>query len=243
MIIINADDWGRTIEETERIKECYKEGRIASTSAMVFMKDSERAAGIANEIKIDVGLHLNLDQRFTTQLGNESMTVSHELVSKYLSRNRINFLIYNYSLQKHFRYVYEAQVSEFQRLYGRNPSHINGHHHLHLCANMLCKRIIPNSEKIRRSFDFFPRDKNILNRMYRGMLNRWLESHYSVAGYFFSLPYIVKNNYFKKIIELSRKNSVEINTHPIDNEDFVFLMSKEFCSILEEVEKGTYSSL
>ena len=65
MLIINADDWGRSLAETDAALECYKAGRITSVSAMVFMGDSERAAELAKENKLDVGLHLNFTDRFT----------------------------------------------------------------------------------------------------------------------------------------------------------------------------------
>ena len=44
MLIINADDWGRSVAETNAALRCYEEARITSASAMVFMADSERAA-------------------------------------------------------------------------------------------------------------------------------------------------------------------------------------------------------
>ena len=47
MLIINADDFGRSVGETNAALECYIAGRITSVSAMVFMADSERAAELA----------------------------------------------------------------------------------------------------------------------------------------------------------------------------------------------------
>ena len=48
MLIINADDFGRSVAETNAALQCYTAGRITSVSAMVFMADSERAAELAN---------------------------------------------------------------------------------------------------------------------------------------------------------------------------------------------------
>jgi len=59
MLIINADDLGRSVVETDAALRCYSAGRITSVSAMVFMSDSERAAELANGNGLDVGLHLN----------------------------------------------------------------------------------------------------------------------------------------------------------------------------------------
>ena len=48
-LVINADDWGRDRETTERIRECAARGTVSSVSAMVFMEDSERGAAVALE--------------------------------------------------------------------------------------------------------------------------------------------------------------------------------------------------
>ena len=64
-LIVNADDWGRDAETTDRIFECVVPGAVSSVSAMVFMQDSERAAGIAREHGIEAGLHLNFTTPFS----------------------------------------------------------------------------------------------------------------------------------------------------------------------------------
>jgi predicted glycoside hydrolase/deacetylase ChbG (UPF0249 family) len=46
MLIVNADDWGRNRDATDRSLECHRNGRITTVSAMVFMEDSERAADL-----------------------------------------------------------------------------------------------------------------------------------------------------------------------------------------------------
>ena len=55
MLIFNADDWGRSVAESDAALKCCKGGRITSVSAMVFMEDSERAAKIAQEQGLDIG--------------------------------------------------------------------------------------------------------------------------------------------------------------------------------------------
>lgn len=59
MIIVNADDWGSSPIETNAALACYREERISSVSAMVFMEDSVRASALAKETGIDTGLHIN----------------------------------------------------------------------------------------------------------------------------------------------------------------------------------------
>src|SRR4051812_44794927 len=64
-VIVNADDWGAQAVTTDRILDCIRHGSVSSTSAMVFMEDSERAADVAREYGVSTGLHLNLTEAFT----------------------------------------------------------------------------------------------------------------------------------------------------------------------------------
>ena len=52
-------------------------------------------------------------------------------------------------------YAYRRQVEEYERLYGGPPSRIDGHHHMHLCADMLIDRVIPAGIRVRRNLSFF----------------------------------------------------------------------------------------
>ncbi len=243
MIIVNADDWGRTCAETDAALLCYKEGRITSVTAMVFMEDSERAADIARDAGIDVGLHLNLSQRFTGEVQVGLLQKYHNRIVQYLTLNKYTFLFYNPVLRKQFRYVYQAQLEEFLRLYGRAPSHIDGHHHMHLCANILIDRIIPNNEKVRRNFSFWPGEKSFLNRMYRRVVDRWLDSRYFVTDYFFALPQILQTNRLMRVLELSKVTTVELMTHPFNAKEYDYLMSDDYLAMLSKIENGTYSSI
>src|SRR6266550_503295 len=149
MLIINADDWGRSVAETDAALRCYKGGRITSVSAMVFMEDSERAADLAKENDLDVGLHLNFTDKFTANHYPGTLGNYHSKIVRFLRRSKYSQLLYNPFLRKEFVYSYEAQIGEFARLYSKPPSHIDGHHHMHLCANVLLSNVIPTGMKVR----------------------------------------------------------------------------------------------
>jgi predicted glycoside hydrolase/deacetylase ChbG (UPF0249 family) len=61
------------VAETDAAFKCYRGGRITSVSAMVFMQDSERAAKLANNSDLDVGLHLNFSEEFTDTSCSETL--------------------------------------------------------------------------------------------------------------------------------------------------------------------------
>src|SRR5438105_5525667 len=192
MLIINADDWGRSVAETDAALGCYQEGRITSVSAMVFMEDSERAAELAKANGLDVGLHLNFAQPFTGGNYPSELGEHHARTIRYLMGNKYAQLVYNPFLRKAFAYSYQAQVDEFVRLFGKQPSHIDGHHHMHLCANILLSNMIPSHTKLRRNFSFWPGEKSMSNRTYRWLVDRWLARRYRLADYFFDLTQCIE---------------------------------------------------
>ena len=185
MLIINADDFGRSVAETDAALQCYTAGRITSVSAMVFMADSERAAELAKgEKELDVGLHLNFTERFTGKNKCAKLTDYQNRLAIYLGRNKYSQLFYNPLLRREFSYSCKAQVEEFTRLFGKPPSRIDGHHHMHLCANLLLSNLIPAGIRIRRNFSFWPGEKSSLNRAYRALGRSLARSSISSYGLF-----------------------------------------------------------
>src|SRR4029453_3552657 len=188
MLIVNADDWGRSVSETDAALRCFRERRITSVSAMVFMRDSERAAKLATDYQLhDVGLHLNFSEEFTHRKCPKTLKESHKRIIKFLRRNKYAQVLYNPLLREAFAYSYHAQVDEFVQLFQKPPSHIDGHHHMHLCANVLLSNLIPVGMKIRRNFSFRPEEKSWLNRAYRTFIDDWLARRYKLTDYFFDL--------------------------------------------------------
>jgi predicted glycoside hydrolase/deacetylase ChbG (UPF0249 family) len=241
MLIINADDFGRSRDETDAALRCYQKGRITSVSAIVFMEDSERAAELAKENELDVGLHLNFSEPFTGQNHLAKLGEFHGRTIHYLMGNRYAQLVYNPFLRKEFAWSYKAQAEEFARLFKRPPSHIDGHHHMHLCANVLLSNVIPAGMKMRRNFSFWPGEKSLLNRTYRSFVDRWLDRRYRLADYFFDLTQCVRENKLDRVAALAKASSVELMTHPIVQAESEYLMSDEFQVMLQRLEVGSYA--
>src|SRR5260370_13715825 len=167
LLNINADDWGRDRLNTDRTLDCVICGAVSSVSAMMFMKDSERSAAIARERRIDTGLHLNLTTKFSVA-GCPSRLMEHqERLATYLRRWRLAQPVVHPGLIRSFEYVVAAQLEEFERLYGAAPERIDGHHHMHLCANVLLAKLLPAGTMIRRNFSFRPGAKSFGNRPFR----------------------------------------------------------------------------
>ena len=227
LLIVNADDWGRDIETTDRILECVSSGAVSSTSAMMFMEDSERAADLARQHKVDCGLHLNFTTPFSAPAMPSQLKEHQGRVIRYLRGSCLTPALYHPGLASSFEYVTAAQMDEFERLFASRPSRVDGHHHMHLCANVLIGRLLPAATMVRRNFSFWPGEKSRINRLYRKMVDRMLSKRHQLTDYFFSLPPLEPASRLDRIFSLARKSIVEVETHPINADEYKFLINGE----------------
>ena len=227
VLIINADDWGRNNETTDRTLECVLGGSVSSVSAMVFMEDSVRAAAIARERGVDAGLHLNFTAGFSAP-GTPARVIEHQQrLSRYLRKHRFAPVIFHPGLTSSFEYVVAAQRDEFARLYGAEPARLDGHHHMHLCSNVLLGGFLPPGTLVRRSFSFQRGERSVLNRFYRRLVDRKLARRHRVTDFFFSLAPLRPAQRLQKMFGLARQSAVEVETHPVNPDEHEFLTSGE----------------
>lgn len=227
-IIVNADDWGADAATTRRILECVRAGVVSSASAMVFMEGSEQAAELARVHGVDTGLHLNLTQEFSG-LGCPARVKEHQArIRRFLCFHALAPAIYHPGLRASFEYVVRAQIEEYERLYGHAPGRIDGHHHMHLCANVLFDKLLPAGVMVRREFTFRRGEKSFLNRAFRNFRNRLLARRYRLADCFFNLAPVQPGARLERIFALAAHANVELETHPVNEEEYRFLRGREF---------------
>jgi len=194
---------------------------------MVFMEDSERAAAISLENGIDAGLHLNFTTTFSAKDCPTSLVGHQRKVAEHLLRHRFGRAIYHPGLAESFKYVFNHQVEEFRRLYGKFPQRLDGHHHMHLCANILVAKLLPTGTIVRRSESFLASEKGLMNRLYRRMLDKVVSRRHHVADYFFTLGPLEPPARLQRIFQLGRQFVVELETHPVNGDEYRFLTSGE----------------
>lgn len=243
MLIVNADDLGRDREATDCTLSCHSHQRITSTSAMVFMADSARAAELALESGIGIGLHINLSEEFTAAGVPSTVAHAHSRIRHFLRSNKYALILYRPSLREDFRRVYEAQYSEFLRLFQREPSHFDGHQHMHLASNMLLQQLLPAGAKVRRSFSFRPGEKSLANRLYRAAVDHCLSRRHRIVDHFFSLTHHLSIERLERVIALADLANVELMTHPKWTAEFEFLMSDAYARSISRVRLGGYDTL
>jgi len=243
MLIVNADDWGRCAADTDAARTAFSAGAVTSATAMVHMADSVRSAAQALELGVPVGLHLNFTERFTAGSAPESLRRAQEQIGAYLSSHRLAPLVYNPALRAEFAPVVRAQLEEFRRLFGKEPTHFDGHEHMHLCANMLAARPIPVGSKLRMSFTYCAGEKSALNRAYRACVNAWMRRWYRQADYFFDLAERMAEREFERVCTLARHAEVELMCHPARQDEQAYFLSQGFLTSMRKIRLGSYEAL
>ena len=114
-LIVNADDFGLSAGVNRGIVECVQRGIVTSASLMVRWPAASEAADYAKKIgTMSVGLHVDLGE-WTHCDGQWKLLY---VVVDLANAQAVEFEI-------------QHQLTEFRRLLGRNPSHLDSHQHVH----------------------------------------------------------------------------------------------------------------
>jgi predicted glycoside hydrolase/deacetylase ChbG (UPF0249 family) len=242
ILIVNADDWGRDRETTDRTLDCVLAKAVSSVSAMVFMEDSERAAAMALEQGVDAGLHLNFTTAFSA--GAPVRLAGHQQrLARFLYPISPKQALFNPGLANSFEYAVKAQLEEFHRLYSAEPERIDGHHHMHLCTNVLLARLLPAGTIVRRNFSFRPGEKSWANRLYRAAVDRALSRRHRMTDFFYCIQPMHPAERLQRIVSVARDSVVELETHPVDPVEHDFLAGGEIFRWAGDVPIASYYAL
>jgi chitin disaccharide deacetylase len=243
MVIITADDYGKDAKTTNNILRCGSAKRISCASAMVFMDDSARAASVSKGTGMEFGLHLNLTAPFNSGAVPPEIRSHQTRIIRYLNSHSLAQVFSNPLLAGSFRTVFEAQVEEFRRLYGTSPPFYNGHHHMHLCANVLGGGLLPAGARIRGTFTFGEGEKGLMNRWYRRHLHGLISHTYSSTGGFFTIAPVSDARRICALLQRGRAGDIEIEVHPELDEETEFLLSDRFGDLLAGIRLCTFADL
>jgi predicted glycoside hydrolase/deacetylase ChbG (UPF0249 family) len=223
-LVVNADDWGRDVETTDRTLECVRRGSVSSVSAMLFMADSERAAVLARTDGVDTGLHLNLTTPFSGACSS-CLRQNQAVLARFL-RHPAARMVYAPWLTCAFEYVVKSQWEEFVRLYGAEPDRVDGHHHMHLAANVLFRGLLPAGIIVRRHFAYEASEKRFRNGIFRAVTDIVLRRRHRTAEFLFSLRPMEPGR-LERVRSLADRHVVEVETHPSDPAEYAALTDCE----------------
>ena len=108
-LIVNADDFGRSVATNDGIARAHEHGIVTSASLMVCWPAAEAAARYAHEHPaLSVGLHIDLSE-WTYRDGQWVVVYENAPAAEQIPR----------------------QLERFRELLGRDPTHLDSHHHVH----------------------------------------------------------------------------------------------------------------
>ena len=246
LLVITADDWGCTRDITDAILECFMEGRVTTVSAMTHMEDSQRAAELARLYRIPVGLHLNFSEAYTGADVADSHWRHQAKLVRYFTSRRWKKWIFNPLISADVTACMKEQLDAFSALYGRAPSHIDGHHHVHLSPNVLLSSAFPSGIPVRRSYTYLPPESGKLNRAWRHMWNRYMTRRFLGTSYLFdmqSLDTSLDRAAMPDKLTVAHGFPVEVMTHPGSPREFDFLTGNRWAEVIARYRLGTHCDI
>ncbi len=127
-LVVNADDFGLTAGVSRGVLEAHRRGIVTSTTALVTLPaepdlDAE-ATGLPG---LGIGLHFNL----TWGAPASAPDAVPSLVDAEGRFRRDPVLLSERARVDEVRREAEAQLDAFARRFGRPPTHLDSHHHVH----------------------------------------------------------------------------------------------------------------
>src|SRR2546426_717777 len=138
-LVVNADDFGLTAGVSRGVLEAHRHGLVTSTTTLVNLPPlPELDAEAAGCPGLGIGLHVNLT--FGTPVSPTAKVPS--LVDAEGRFPRDPLVVEARADADEIRREAEAQIEAFARRFGRLPTHLDSHHHVH--------RLAPVAEPIMR---------------------------------------------------------------------------------------------
>ena len=244
LLIVNADDLGWNRPTTDATLEAFRAGRITSATALMYMADSERAAELALEVGLPVGLHLNLTDPFdgeapATVRERQMRAVRHFGAPATVWRSRR--WLYDPRARQSTAEAIADQFERFREVFGREPTHFDGHNHVHLCPDVALS--LPPGVKVRTALGI--RGKGMRGRLLRARQRLTLRDRLTTR-HFFNItamhPEFVVGGP-RALLEKAARSSVEVMAHPGFGHEFSLLMAPEWERAIEGLAAGSYLDL
>jgi predicted glycoside hydrolase/deacetylase ChbG (UPF0249 family) len=248
LLIVNADDWGGFRSGTDAIETCFAVGAISSSTAMVHMTDSRRAAEIALERGRPIGLHLNLTQPFDApDVPRAARDRQRRLCAHFKS---LRLRRWAPSADPRVRALVadgiRDQRERFAELYGGEPTHIDSHHHVHVCPDVFLSRALERDGRVRQTISPLPAARPGPRTLARRTKHRLLARRFTTTSHFWmageaspadgAIP-------IAKAVEVACREPVEIMVHPSFDGELEVLQSEAWLEVLAKAPLGSYAAL
>jgi predicted glycoside hydrolase/deacetylase ChbG (UPF0249 family) len=246
LLIVNADDLGLGTAETDSILDCHARGAITSATAMVWMRDSVRAAHLARAAELPVGLHLNLIEPLTAPGVPAAVAATQARVVARLRSRRAATQLYHPTWTRDFEQCISDQLARFEQLYGRAPTHVDGHQHMHLAFNALFAGALGPIAKCRRPVVWMPTESPRRKRAARALLDQLVRLRFATTDWCMSLRSLhpsLGGAGIEQALGRAEQGSLEVMVHPGYYDEHAILTSPEWRALLAPYRLGSFEEL
>ena len=245
LLIVNADDFGWNRDATDRTVECFAAGQITSTTALVNMEDSERAAERGREGGFPIGLHLNLTDPFT---GSEVAPAERERQAAACrifggGGLRLRSWTYDPRIAGLVEDAIRDQLERFRALYGAEPTHVDGHNHVQVCPNVVRAKALAGF-KLRNALWAWPSDSGVM--AHARAARRWLTARrFLTPRYFFDVSELhrLAPEEVTARLGLARDAAAEVMCHPGFGHELEALRAPAWTETIAALPRGSYRDL
>lgn len=233
LLIVNADDWGGFPDATDAIERCFAAGGITSSTAMVWFADAPRAAEIARAGSRAIGLHLNLTQPFDAPDVPAAVRERQASACGYFRdlRRRRWTLDPRPRVHRLLRDCVADQLDAFRALYDAEPTHVDSHHHVHVCPDVM--RALPAGLKVRQT-----RTDTLPGRFVKGPM---LRRRFRTTDRFVPIDRVFDDR--AELIADAQRSTIEVMCHPSFEHELPFLLSDAWHADIAGAPLGSYGSL
>jgi predicted glycoside hydrolase/deacetylase ChbG (UPF0249 family) len=209
-IIINADDFGLSIENNKSIMEAFKRRIISSSTLLANMEGFTDAVNLINSYNLHgkIGIHLNISEgKPLTDKINRIKTFTDNNGKFSFKRN--TRMLFNKEEKRALFDEFEEQLMTLIRN-GIRPTHIDSHHHVHT-EWVIGKIVIKLAKKYNIPFIRLTRNTgrniNYIKKIYKSLYNfrLWL-NNFRLIDYFGDSDDFLYGNY---------QGSIELMVHPL----------------------------
>ena len=204
-IIINADDFGLTIGVNEGIIEAFKNGVLTSTTLMVNQPYAKEAVELSKKNpKLGVGMHMTFDK-------GKALTGVSTLTDENGNLKNSKTLL-EQGIEEDFYKEILAQYKEFKKLMGKEPTHVDSHHHIHM-----------NNPEAFKAMTTFCTENKLKHRGNDNLIGRFYGAD------------VGEDMLIQLIEDKSKENNniIEVMTHPGRNDKFLEATSS-YASLRDE---------
>ena len=147
-LIVNADDYGHSPGISMGIRQAHLEGIVTSTTAMMNrpLAPAELTIAVRACPKLGIGVHLVLTtgkpvlaaEKVSTLVDSQGKFLKLPVLVERLNRIAVDQVWAEWN----------AQIEKFIRHYGKNPDHLDSHHHCSYFTPVLFERMIRLAEQL-----------------------------------------------------------------------------------------------